>query len=1204
LTHDDPNAITVIQNSGSFSALDPEATATVSGFSFKINEGVADGTVVKIHYTATNGNDTWEGNIAITAAEAVLEYAGMAWNGGFTPGETLTLSAKFKNTGHWQATNASIALTSNSNYLTINTPSVTAGTIEAGQEVTYDFSVTVDANCPETEVMPVNFTMTADNNLSATGTENLKNACNVIFNLVDSYGDGWNGNTLTVSFSDGTPSETLTIGSGNSANYTLEIGNGTHVTLTWTTGSYANECSFSVYYEGDLMIYQSSGTPSTGVLYEFDCNCAAASQTFNVTVSCNPEQGTVTGGGEFSFGESCTVTATPAEGYMFTGWTWNDEVVSSAAQYTFNVTSNMDLVASFAEGTLIGDGGTTTNSYLPSYNYYNYSLTQQIYTIEELGAPGMITSIAFYNGGAEKTRSYDFYMKSTSKSTFTSGTDWETVTEADKVFSGSVTMAANDWTFIVFDNPFIYDGASNVVLVADDNTGTYSSSPHMACRVFDAANQAIRVYDDSNNFDPTAPSSYNGSVLGVKNQLQITKESLGSCVRPTSLTATEVGPDFVTLTWTENGEAEAWVVSYNGTTVDATEIPFTLTGLDDLTEYTIMVSPDCDEDLSSAAITVTTLDGCPTPQGLAVSNVNPVAATLTWNGYNDSYKVQLGTPSFLISANFDNGIPADWDNTSDYAWTVVNGHIQSGNAGMSSSTSSISYTVTYPADGTIDFDAECMGEGTSSIWDKCIFSIDDVDQFTYGANNPGWNHYSYNVTAGEHTFTWTYSKDSSVNPTGDYLAVDNVEMKSGETNWNAPVAVNETEYTFTGLTPATTYCVRVQGFCGSDETNYSEILTFTTGDGQVFTKTIEAYTDNSGYYLIASPVGDVTATEVTNLVDGTYDLYLFDQVGDAEGKQWINYEDNSHPFTALETGKGYLYANESTVTLTFTGTPVSNNGVVEVEVDYDANSDFAGLNLVGNPFGEEAYLVNANGMGLAYHRLNPETNLYEAVDDNAAIDMMEGVFYEAGENDDVVFFSTTAPTAKSNLNIVVSQGRGMVDNAIIRFGEGNTMKKIALFGNSTKVYVPQNGMEYAVVNATEFGEMPVNFKAETSGTYTMSFNSNNVEFSYLHLIDNLTGNDVDLVENPSYTFDANASDYSSRFKLVFATGDANNDSEFAFVSNGNIIVNGEGLLQVIDMTGRIVSSEQINGVSSIKLNAAAGVYVLQLNDKTQKIVVK
>ena len=143
-----------------------------------------------------------------------------------------------------------------------------------------------------------------------------------------------------------------------------------------------------------------------------------------------------------------------------------------------------------------------------------------------------------------------------------------------------------------------------------------------------------------------------------------------------------------------------------------------------------------------------------------------------------------------------------------------------------------------------------------------------------------------------------------------------------------------------------------------------------------------------------------------------------------------------------------------------------------------------------------------------------------------------------------------------------------------------------------------------MVNANEFGEMPVNFKAESNGTYTMSFNNQNVEFSYLHLIDNLTGADVDLLANPSYSFNATTSDYASRFKLVFTAGNTSSDSDFAYVSNGNVIVNGEGTLQVIDMMGRVISTEQINGVSSIKLNAAAGVYVLQLNDKTQKIVVK
>ena len=553
LTAVDSNA-TIVANTGTqtFGALAANATITVSGFQFKINSGVADGTIVPLHYRAVNGSNTWEGNFNVTAGEAVLEYQNMAWNGGFTPGETLTLTAKFKNTGHYQATNAVATMSTSSNYITINTTSVNVGTIAVDQEVSCQFSVTIKANCPETAQIPVTFTLNANGGLTATGNETLKNACNVVFNLSDSYGDGWNGSSMTVSFSDGSPSQTLTIESGNSAVYTLEIGNGTHVTLTWTSGSqWDSECSFTVSYEDDLLIYQTNGAPSAGVLYEFDCNCGAATQTFTITVtSSNTEQGTVTGGGEFSYGQSCTVTATPAEGYMFTGWTMNGEMVSSAAEYTFNVTSNMDLVANFAEGTMIGDGEDATSNYLPSYNYYNYSLTQQIYTSAELGGAGIITSIAFYNAGAEKTRKYDFYMKNTTKSSFTNSTDWIAVSNSDKVFSGNVTLAANEWTIITFNTPFIYDGSSNVVLVADDNTGGYTNSPHMACRVFDAPSQAIYVNSDGTNYNPNSPSSYTGTVFSKKNQILITKEAIST--EPVNITVS-VNP---AQAGTVNGDGE------------------------------------------------------------------------------------------------------------------------------------------------------------------------------------------------------------------------------------------------------------------------------------------------------------------------------------------------------------------------------------------------------------------------------------------------------------------------------------------------------------------------------------------------------------------------------------------------------------------------------------------------------------------------
>ena len=140
------------------------------------------------------------------------------------------------------------------------------------------------------------------------------------------------------------------------------------------------------------------------------------------------------------------------------------------------------------------------------------------------------------------------------------------------------------------------------------------------------------------------------------------------------------------------------------------------------------------------------------------------------------------------------------------------------------------------------------------------------------------------------------------------------------------------------------------------------------------------------------------------------------------------------------------------------------------------------------------------------------------------------------------------------------------------------------------------------------GEMPVNFKAENNGSYTLSVNSNNVEFAYLHLIDNVTGADIDLLQTPSYSFEAKTTDYASRFKLVFATG--NNSETFAFFSNGSFVINNEGeaVLQLIDITGRIVRCESIDGCANVSVNVVPGIYMLRLVNgdsvKVQKVIVK
>ena len=67
-----------------------------------------------------------------------------------------------------------------------------------------------------------------------------------------------------------------------------------------------------------------------------------------VTVSSSPSNGgTVTGGGTYEEGQSCTVHATANSGYTFFLWMENGSVVSTDATYTFTVNADRTLVANF-----------------------------------------------------------------------------------------------------------------------------------------------------------------------------------------------------------------------------------------------------------------------------------------------------------------------------------------------------------------------------------------------------------------------------------------------------------------------------------------------------------------------------------------------------------------------------------------------------------------------------------------------------------------------------------------------------------------------------------------------------------------------------------------------------------------------------------------------------------------------------------------
>lgn len=110
--------------------------------------------------------------------------------------------------------------------------------------------------------------------------------------------------------------------------------------------------------------------------------------SFIINASANPtESGGVSGGGSYQQGAECTLTATANEGYVFTNWTENDEVVSTSANYTFSVNANRTLVANFTlqNYTISVSASPSSGGSVSGGGSYNYGQSCTVHAIANTG---------------------------------------------------------------------------------------------------------------------------------------------------------------------------------------------------------------------------------------------------------------------------------------------------------------------------------------------------------------------------------------------------------------------------------------------------------------------------------------------------------------------------------------------------------------------------------------------------------------------------------------------------------------------------------------------------------------------------------------------------------------------------------------------------------------------------------------------------
>ena len=121
---------------------------------------------------------------------------------------------------------------------------------------------------------------------------------------------------------------------------------------------------------------------------------------------------------------------------------------------------------------------------------------------------------------------------------------------------------------------------------------------------------------------------------------------------------------------------------------------------------------------------------------------------------------------------------------SDYPWAILSDgnrlYAQSTNAGVHSSSSTLSTTVRVSEPSILSFDFKAWGESdpeSHTAYDECVFMVNGYSIFRYGARDNDWETFTYELNPNvPYQLRWFYHKDVSDNGVGDYFALDNIKI--------------------------------------------------------------------------------------------------------------------------------------------------------------------------------------------------------------------------------------------------------------------------------------------------------------------------------------------------------------------------------------------------------------------------------------------
>ena len=588
---------------------------------------------------------------------------------------------------------------------------VSSGSTTAGNDTTAtatgltgktSYDAYVQNNCGSTWTGPVNFV--------TSGT------CGVFqVDLIDSYGDGWNGGLLDV-YVNGTlyyDSLTLTGGTGPESHF-IPVDQGDILSFDYTAGSYSSENEYQVYDDGNNMVADEGsggttpadiGDPSipSGLTACASCPDPTAQTETNFTTT-GADLGWTDGTGS-NWDLYIVPTGDPAPTQSTTP-TVNDKSAnpytwaggSAGTTYDWYVRSDCD---HDNVGTSAWVGPSTFNTSCnvqttlsESFETGSFPICWSQETNDDFDWTVHSGSTASGNTGPSAAYDGTYYLYTESSSPVANG-DSAIVYTSSVDLAGFTSPRLNFW-YHMYGAGMDPDGTIDVS-ISTDNGATYTSIWSKSGNQGNQWNQAF-VYLSSYGTDivifkikgivsSTGTSYENDFAIDL---FQV--DEAPTCPAPTTQVEDSLNLDGAQLSWTENGSAVNWDIRIGTTGFDTTGTSFSSVTNDTITVDTLQASTTYDWYVRSSCGGGDYSDWLG-PQSFTTTNgkaTNPYPAdgtdpvlvssdTLKWSPVDHAtkYVLNIGTTSggsdvlanhALTDTAYITGNP--WDYSTQYFWTV------------------------------------------------------------------------------------------------------------------------------------------------------------------------------------------------------------------------------------------------------------------------------------------------------------------------------------------------------------------------------------------------------------------------------------------------------------------------------------------------------------------------------------------------------